>query len=184
MTFSIIIELIHKATCEAIDASLHIQPVLAQKLILESGLVVRTHTIGKTYYGTFANQLSPTDDPSLNSKFADSLEQQCPSSVPNSTLVEMDGLTPTSFDNAYHQNVDNGKGLFSSEAQLYANSTDLKLHETICYQQWPILQRLWQRVYQNGENWHEDRQQYTSIPEGLAEPYLECSNFGNIREVE
>lgn len=87
-----------------------------QDLVVLSG----AHTIGKAHCTAFENRLSPNVDPSLNSEFAHSLDAQC---VSTDTLVDNDVQTPTSFDNAYHQNVVNGKALFKSDAELYTSSS-------------------------------------------------------------
>lgn len=45
----------------------------------------------------------------------------CPQNVDPNIAVNMDPTTPTTFDNVYFQNLVSGKGMFSSDQELFTN---------------------------------------------------------------
>lgn len=45
----------------------------------------------------------------------------CPINVDPRIAINMDPTTPQSFDNAYYQNLQQGKGLFTSDQVLFAD---------------------------------------------------------------
>ncbi|KAI4339506.1 hypothetical protein MLD38_024446 [Melastoma candidum] len=85
------------------------------------------HTVGFSHCTRFANRLysfsanSPVD-PSLNATFASQLEQECPQNVDPRIAVNMDQVTPQTFDNQYYKNLVNGMGIFTSDQDLFTNN--------------------------------------------------------------
>ncbi|KAB5514369.1 hypothetical protein DKX38_028275 [Salix brachista] len=85
------------------------------------------HTLGFAHCGRFSNRIygfSPTNriDPTLNLQYALQLRQMCPINVDPRIAINMDPTTPRQFDNAYYQNLKNGKGLFNSDQVLFTDS--------------------------------------------------------------
>lgn len=56
------------------------------------------------------------------------LRQMCPLKVDPRIAINMDPTTPQKFDNAYFQNLQQGKGLFTSDQTLF---TDTRSQATI-----------------------------------------------------
>ncbi|KAL9248218.1 hypothetical protein vseg_021565 [Gypsophila vaccaria] len=84
------------------------------------------HSIGASHCSSFNkrlynfNNITNTQDPSLDPTFASKLKAQCPNNnSPNfdPTIVQ-DFVTPNKLDNKYYQNVQNGKALFTSDQSL------------------------------------------------------------------
>ncbi|KAF3962362.1 hypothetical protein CMV_013115 [Castanea mollissima] len=91
------------------------------------------HTVGFSHCSRFSDRLysfssSSSVDPSLNSTYAQQLEAACPQNVDPSIAVDLDPVTPRTFDNVYYQNLVAGKGLLTSDQVLY---TDLASQPTI-----------------------------------------------------
>ncbi|KAI5672187.1 hypothetical protein M9H77_12551 [Catharanthus roseus] len=91
------------------------------------------HSIGFSHCSRFANRLysfSPSSpiDPSLDPNYAQQLIQMCPQNVDPSIAVNIDPTTPTTFDNVYYQNLVGGKGLFTSDQELF---TDPRTQSTV-----------------------------------------------------
>lgn len=87
---------------------------------------VGAHTVGFSHCGRFSNRIykfSPTNriDPTLNFQYALQLRQLCPVNVDPSIAINMDPTTPQTFDNAYFMNLQQGKGLFSSDQILFTD---------------------------------------------------------------
>ncbi|KAA8530097.1 hypothetical protein F0562_004806 [Nyssa sinensis] len=85
------------------------------------------HTVGFSHCSRFANRLysfssSSSVDPSLDPTYAQQLMQACPQNVDPSIAVNMDPVTPQTFDNVYYQNLVAGKGLFTSDEVLFTDS--------------------------------------------------------------
>lgn len=85
------------------------------------------HTLGFSHCGQFSKRIynfSPKSrvDPTLNSGYASQLRQMCPANVDPRIAINMDPTTPQTFDNAYYQNLKQGKGLFSSDQILFTDS--------------------------------------------------------------
>lgn len=59
-------------------------------------------------------------DPSLNSTYAAFLKTKC-RSLTDTTAVEMDPQSSTSFDNSYYVNLKQQRGIFQSDAELLSN---------------------------------------------------------------
>ncbi|XP_057481833.1 peroxidase 55 [Actinidia eriantha] len=84
------------------------------------------HTLGFSHCARFANRLysfSPSSpvDPSLDPTYAQQLMQACPRDVDPSIAIEMDPVTPRTFDAVYYENLVAGKGLFTSDDVLFTN---------------------------------------------------------------
>ncbi|KAA8535676.1 hypothetical protein F0562_030679 [Nyssa sinensis] len=85
------------------------------------------HTIGFSHCGKFSKRIynfSPKNriDPTLNLQYALQLRQMCPLNVDPSIAINMDPTTPPTFDNAYFQNLQQGKGLFISDQTLFTDT--------------------------------------------------------------
>ncbi|KAL6960412.1 Peroxidase 55 [Sarracenia purpurea var. burkii] len=85
------------------------------------------HTVGFSHCNRFANRLysfssSSPVDPSLDPNYAQQLMQACPQNVDPSIAVNLDPVTPQTFDNIYYQNLVAGKGLLTSDEVLFTNS--------------------------------------------------------------
>ncbi|XP_062151647.1 peroxidase 51-like [Alnus glutinosa] len=85
------------------------------------------HTLGFSHCSRFADRLynfssSSVTDPSLNPDYANQLESECPQNVDPRIAVNLDPVTPQTFDNIYYQNLVGGKGLLSSDQVLFTDS--------------------------------------------------------------
>nr|AAF63024.1 peroxidase prx12 precursor [Spinacia oleracea] len=86
------------------------------------------HTIGRSHCTSVSNRLynfSGTNgaDPTLDSKYAGQLQQQCPQGSTNSNqVVLMDPVSPFITDVNYYQDVLANKGLFRSDQTLLTDS--------------------------------------------------------------
>ncbi|XP_022740806.1 peroxidase 55-like [Durio zibethinus] len=81
------------------------------------------HTVGMSHCNRFANRLySSPVDPTLDPNYAQQLMEACPRNVDPSIVVNMDHVTPQTFDNVYYQDLVAGKGLFTSDEVLFTNS--------------------------------------------------------------
>ncbi|XP_030530770.1 peroxidase 55-like [Rhodamnia argentea] len=85
------------------------------------------HTVGFSHCNRFANRLysfssSSPVDPTLNSTYAVQLKQACPQNVDPQIAIDMDPVTPQTFDNMYYKNLVQGMGLFTSDESLIADS--------------------------------------------------------------
>ncbi|KAM0947094.1 putative peroxidase [Dioscorea sansibarensis] len=84
------------------------------------------HTVGFSHCTRFANRLysfnsTHQTDPSLNPSYARQLMQACPRNVNPLVAINMDPATPNNFDNVYFKNLVNGKGLFTSDQDLFGS---------------------------------------------------------------
>ncbi|GAB4835627.1 hypothetical protein Ancab_000535 [Ancistrocladus abbreviatus] len=87
------------------------------------------HSIGVSHCSSFSNRLysfnaTGPQDPSMDPKFASDLKTKCPSPTndPNPT-VALDVLTPNRLDNKYYQNLQNSRGLLTSDQTLMTSSS-------------------------------------------------------------
>ncbi|GLT68807.1 hypothetical protein SLA2020_410070 [Shorea laevis] len=85
------------------------------------------HTVGFSHCSKFANRIynfSPKNpvDPTLNQAYATQLQQMCPKNVDPTIAINMDPITPRKFDNVYFKNLQQGKGLFTSDQVLFTDS--------------------------------------------------------------
>ncbi|KAL3641879.1 Peroxidase 40 [Castilleja foliolosa] len=91
-----------------------------QDMIALSG----AHTLGKARCSTFIARLNNinnniiSNDPDINLEFVQSLQQLYSQSNVNTTLVDLDHTTPTTFDNEYYVNLVSGEGLLGSDQEL------------------------------------------------------------------
>ncbi|KAK6128273.1 hypothetical protein DH2020_037986 [Rehmannia glutinosa] len=84
------------------------------------------HTLGFSHCSRFANRIysfSPSNpvDPTLDPSYAQQLMQECPQNVDPQIAINMDPVTPQTFDNVYFQNLVGGKGLFTSDQVLFTD---------------------------------------------------------------
>ncbi|KAM4087804.1 hypothetical protein ACB094_07G023300 [Castanea mollissima] len=91
------------------------------------------HTIGVSHCSRFSNRIykfSPKNriDPTLNLAYAFQLRQMCPLNVDPTIAISLDPTTPNTFDNAYYKNLQQGKGLLSSDEVLF---TDARSKSTV-----------------------------------------------------
>ncbi|XP_062155744.1 peroxidase 51-like [Alnus glutinosa] len=91
------------------------------------------HTVGFSHCSKFANRIynfssqNPVD-PSLNKDYATQLQSMCPKNVDPRIAINMDPNTPNTFDNTYFKNLQQGKGLFTSDQVLF---TDTRSKSTV-----------------------------------------------------
>lgn len=86
------------------------------------------HTVGFAHCTRFTNRLygyssSTPTDPAYNSDYADQLKEACPRNVGPTIAVNMDPVSPITFDNLYYSNLVSGLGLFTSDQVLYTDTT-------------------------------------------------------------
>ncbi|KAM3286830.1 peroxidase 55 [Capsicum chacoense] len=86
------------------------------------------HTLGFSHCNRFSDRLysfSPSNpvDPSLDPDYAKQLMEMCPQDVDPSAIVDMDPVTPQTFDNEYYKNLVGGKGLFTSDQVLFTDES-------------------------------------------------------------
>ncbi|CAK9182313.1 unnamed protein product [Ilex paraguariensis] len=84
------------------------------------------HTVGFSHCDKFSNRIynfsrqNPVD-PTLNRDYAAQLQTMCPTNVDPRTAVGFDPNTPNTFDNVYFQNLQQGKGLLTSDQVLFTD---------------------------------------------------------------
>ncbi|XP_015062882.1 peroxidase 40 isoform X3 [Solanum pennellii] len=86
------------------------------------------HTIGKARCATFSSRLNNNNNAGvrnseMNLDFLQSLQQLC-SANNNTTLANLDDMTPSTFDNHYYVNLLSGKGLLVSDQVLATGDDD------------------------------------------------------------
>ncbi|OIT04226.1 peroxidase 40 [Nicotiana attenuata] len=81
------------------------------------------HTIGRARCSTFSSRLNGGSNSDINLDFLESLQQLCSVSDTNTTLANLDDMTPSTFDNQYYVNLLSGKGLLVSD-QVLATGDD------------------------------------------------------------
>nr|AFF57838.1 peroxidase [Phaseolus vulgaris] len=85
------------------------------------------HTIGFSHCNRFSKRIynfSPRGriDPTLNLQYAFQLRQMCPLKVDPRIAIDMDPVSPQKFDNQYFKNLQQGKGLFTSDQVLFTDA--------------------------------------------------------------
>ncbi|KAM7266836.1 hypothetical protein ACFE04_009002 [Oxalis oulophora] len=60
-------------------------------------------------------------DPTLNPEYVEELKQSCPRNVNPNVAIHLDPTTPETFDNVYYKNLQQGKGLFTSDQSLFVD---------------------------------------------------------------
>ncbi|CAN0917891.1 Peroxidase 51 [Linum grandiflorum] len=85
------------------------------------------HTVGFSHCEKFANRIynfsrGKPVDPSLDPGYATRLQQMCPKNVDPRIAINMDPVTPNTFDNTYFKNLQKGWGLFTSDQILFTDA--------------------------------------------------------------
>lgn len=91
------------------------------------------HSIGFSHCGKFSDRIYNFNsgdrvDPTLNKAYAAELKGKCPRNVDPRIAIDMDPTTPRAFDNVYYMNLEQGKGLFTSDQVL---QTDARSRPTV-----------------------------------------------------
>lgn len=58
----------------------------------------------------------------MNIEYANELKQLCPRNVDPRVAITLDSTTPQKFDNVYFKNLQQGKGLFTSDQTLFIDT--------------------------------------------------------------
>ncbi|KAJ0040094.1 hypothetical protein Pint_27924 [Pistacia integerrima] len=91
------------------------------------------HTVGFAHCAKFSDRIynysrkNPVD-PTINNTYVPELKQLCPQDVDPRIAINMDPNTPNTFDNVYFKNLQQHKGLFTSDQVLY---TDTRSRPTV-----------------------------------------------------
>ncbi|XP_021834780.1 peroxidase 16-like [Prunus avium] len=90
------------------------------------------HTIGFSHCNKFTHRIYSFKsqnriDPTMNLAYARHLKQECPANVDPRIAVDMDPTTPQKFDNVYYKNLQQGKGLFTSDQSLFTDARSRKI---------------------------------------------------------
>lgn len=97
----------------------------ADEMVTLSG----AHSIGVSHCGAFSNRLysfsdTVTQDPSLDSSYAETLKTQCPPPPPTSDpTVSLEPSTPIRLDSKYYEGLINHRGLLTSDQTLYTSQS-------------------------------------------------------------
>lgn len=99
-------------------------------------------------------------DPTLSKTFAAQLQQMCPKNVDPQIVINMDPITPNTFDNVYFQNLQKGMGLFTSDQVLF---TDKRSKGTVDL--WASNSKVFQAAFVNamtklGQSWCQKWQEW------------------------
>ncbi|CAA7055932.1 unnamed protein product [Microthlaspi erraticum] len=84
------------------------------------------HTLGFAHCGKVFNRIYDFNrtisvDPTLNKAYAKEIRLACPKNVDPRIAIHMDPVTPEKFDNVYFKNLQQGKGLFTSDQVLFTD---------------------------------------------------------------
>ncbi|XP_010531296.1 PREDICTED: peroxidase 50 [Tarenaya hassleriana] len=107
------------------------------------------HTLGFAHCTKVFNRIysfsrtSPVD-PTLNKAYVAQLQAACPRNVDPRVAINMDPTTPRQFDNVYYKNLQQGKGLFTSDQVLF---TDPRSKSTV--NQWASNGQLFNQAFTN-----------------------------------
>lgn len=93
------------------------------------------HTIGFSHCDRFNHRIHNFKsknrvDPTMNLDYAMSLRKQCPKNVDPRTAITLDPSTPQRFDNMYYKNLEQGRGLLTSDQCLF---TDTRTRHIVNY---------------------------------------------------
>ncbi|KAK8956187.1 Peroxidase 35 [Platanthera guangdongensis] len=81
-------------------------------------------TVGFSHCNRFSNRIydfggqAGAIDPTLNRTYAAQLQSECPRNVDPSVAIELDPITPRTFDNQYFRNLQLRMGLLTSDQTL------------------------------------------------------------------
>lgn len=89
------------------------------------------HTIGLVRCNFFRARIY--NETNIDPSFATSMQAVCPFDSGDDNFSPLDSKTPTTFDNAYYQNLVNLKGLVHSDQQLFVNGSGLTDSQVITY---------------------------------------------------
>ncbi|KAK8652928.1 hypothetical protein V6N13_126951 [Hibiscus sabdariffa] len=90
------------------------------------------HSVGFSHCSKFSNRIynfrrqNPVD-PTLNQAYATQMQHMCPRNVDPRIAINMDPNTPRTFDNVYFKNLQQGKGLFTSDQVLFTDQRSQSL---------------------------------------------------------
>lgn len=73
------------------------------------------------------------NETNIDPTFAAAMQAVCPFEGGDDNLSPFDSTTPTTFDNAYYQNLVKLRGLVHSDQQLFANGSGLTDSQVITY---------------------------------------------------
>jgi peroxidase len=84
------------------------------------------HTIGFSHCSRFSNRIynfrsKNKLDPTINPYYAKQLQTMCPKNIDRRVAINMDPTTAHIFDNTYYKNLQQGKGLFTSDQILFTD---------------------------------------------------------------
>ncbi|KAK7293664.1 hypothetical protein RJT34_16536 [Clitoria ternatea] len=84
------------------------------------------HTIGFSHCSQFSRRIynfksKKRTDPALNPAYVKQLQQACPRNVDPRIAINMDPITPMTFDNQFYKNLQQGKGLLASDQALFTH---------------------------------------------------------------
>lgn len=80
------------------------------------------HTLGFSHCNRFSSRIYGNQiDPTLDTSYAKQLQDMCPRNVAPDVAINMDPVTPRKFDNQYFKNLQQGKGLFTSDQTLFTD---------------------------------------------------------------
>ncbi|QCD99624.1 peroxidase 16-like [Vigna unguiculata] len=90
------------------------------------------HTVGFSHCNQFSKRIynfkgNKSIDHTLNPAYAKELQQKCPKNAEPEAAVQMDPVTPKIFDNQYYKNLQQGKGLLSSDQALFTHKRTREL---------------------------------------------------------
>lgn len=95
-------------------------------------MVAGAHTVGFSHCNQFSKRIynfkgNKSIDHTLNPAYAKELQQKCPKNAEPEAAVQMDPVTPKIFDNQYYKNLQQGKGLLSSDQALFTHKRTREL---------------------------------------------------------
>ncbi|VVB18202.1 unnamed protein product [Arabis nemorensis] len=93
---------------------------------VELGRFDAAHTVGFAHCSKVFNRIynfnrTHSVDPTLNKDYAKQLQDACPKKVDPRIAINIDPETPKTFDNIYFKNLQQGKGLFTSDQVLFTD---------------------------------------------------------------
>lgn len=94
------------------------------------------HTLGKARCSTFSSRLNRNGSPDVNLEFIQSLQQLCNT---NTTLANLDLVTPSTFDNQYYVNLLSGEGLLASDQALVVSGNEQVLQTVKAFAENPMI---------------------------------------------